>query len=122
MSDAFDRGARLFDAGRFFEAHEAWEERWKTTPDPVERRFLQGLIQVAAAFHKHLAMRSPAAAQRLFARGLAKLDACPPRIGAMDLATFREKVRACAADLNRAPDAATAIPSVGSGHGPHPGD
>jgi predicted metal-dependent hydrolase len=112
MGDAFERGARLFDAGKFFEAHEAWEERWKTSTDEDERRFLQGLIQVAAAFHKLVAMRSPAAAGRLLAKGLAKLDACPSRVEAASLASFREKVRACAVDLARDPEGALAIPCM----------
>jgi hypothetical protein len=32
-------GARLFDAGEFFEAHEAWEERWRVATDKAEREF-----------------------------------------------------------------------------------
>ena len=96
---AFVRGARLFDDGAFFEAHEAWEERWRIAEDETERRFLQGLIQVAAALHKLLVMRSPEAASRLFARALAKLDASPAdltREQGFDLATFRSSVHACA--------------------------
>ena len=43
-------GVDLFNRGAFYEAHEAWEEVWRsTTPEP--RSFLQGLIQVAAALH-----------------------------------------------------------------------
>ncbi len=70
MSEAFGRGARLFDAGMFFEAHEAWEERWKVA-ERDEKRLLQGLIQIAAGFHKLLVMQSPEAAQRLLARVVA---------------------------------------------------
>ncbi len=98
----FVRGARLFDRGAFFEAHEAWEERWRKTLDAQERLFLQGLIQVAAALHKLLAMHSPGPAARLFARALAKLDASPADSGAahdFDLERFRAGVRRCAADL-----------------------
>ncbi|HEY2734587.1 MAG TPA: DUF309 domain-containing protein, partial [Polyangiales bacterium] len=50
--DALRAGASLFNDGRFFDAHEAWEDRWRATHDDTERRFLQGLIQIAAAFHK----------------------------------------------------------------------
>lgn len=54
MSDAPDPaelahgGVRLYNAGRFWEAHEAWEAVWRAAPDP-ERRTWQGLIQAAAA-------------------------------------------------------------------------
>jgi len=42
---------RRYDAGEFFTAHEAWEKPcgWKA-PEP-DKTFLQGLIQVTAAFH-----------------------------------------------------------------------
>ena len=109
----FVRGAALFDRGAFFEAHEAWEERWRVTPDAGERLFLQGLIQVAAALHKLLAMRSPEPAARLFARALAKLDASNADSAAehgFDLERFREGVRRCAADLGAQRFDAAAIP------------
>jgi predicted metal-dependent hydrolase len=99
VDDPFARGARLFDAGEFFEAHEAWEGRWRVAPDKAERDFLQGLIQVAAAFHKLLVMKSAEGASRLLAKGLAKLDACPTQVQGVDIAAFRERLRACASDL-----------------------
>ncbi len=42
-------GVRQYNDGYFFEAHEVWEGLWMQSPWPT-RRFLQGLIQVAAAF------------------------------------------------------------------------
>lgn len=42
-------GVDLYEAGFFWEAHEAWEGIWKASPEPVQRDFLQGLIQLAAA-------------------------------------------------------------------------
>jgi hypothetical protein len=44
-------GARLFDAGDFFAAHEAWEARWRAAAG-AERLRLQGLILAAAALMK----------------------------------------------------------------------
>lgn len=43
-------GLRCYHAEEFFAAHEHWELVWLTLPEP-EKSFLQGLIQVAAAFH-----------------------------------------------------------------------
>jgi predicted metal-dependent hydrolase len=94
--DAFARGARLFDGGAFFEAHEAWEERWRLESDEMQRRFLQGLIQIAAGFHKLLVMESPGSASRLLAKGLAKLDACPAQVAEKGLTAFRDGVTAYA--------------------------
>jgi predicted metal-dependent hydrolase len=94
VEDPFARGARLFDAGEYFEAHEAWEGLWRQATDESERRFLQGLIQVAAAFHKLFVMRSEDAARRLLTRGLAKLEACSDLVAARDLGRFYREVAA----------------------------
>ena len=46
----FSRGIALFNHGEFFEAHEVLEDVWRAAP-PGEKKFLQGLIQVAVSFH-----------------------------------------------------------------------
>jgi uncharacterized protein len=48
----YHHGIQLFNRKAFFDAHEAWEDVWRETEGP-EKRFLQGLIQVAVAFHHH---------------------------------------------------------------------
>ncbi|HEY8086757.1 MAG TPA: DUF309 domain-containing protein [Polyangiaceae bacterium] len=112
--EALLRGARLFDAGAFFEAHEAWEERWRVEKLPAVRTLLQGLIQIAAAFHKLVVADSPAAASRLLARGLAKLDACPDELAARELAGFRDAIRTCGRALAAGRfDASSPIPKIG---------
>ncbi len=112
LVDAFLRGALLFDSGAFFEAHEAWEERWRVETDADSRRCLQGLIQVAAAFHK-LVAKAPDSASRLLARGLAKLDACPASGLGSDLSAFRERLRACAEALADPGFDRSTIPKIG---------
>jgi len=98
--DAFWRGAALFDRGEFFEAHEVWEERWRVTEGACERVLLQGLIQVAAAFHKLFVSHSLDSAERLLCRGLAKLDASPEMVEGFNLAAFLAGLRQCGADLS----------------------
>ena len=44
-------GARLFNAGHYWEAHEAWEEPWSRASGD-ERAYIQALILLAAALHK----------------------------------------------------------------------
>jgi len=46
----FNRGIELFNAGKFWHAHEAWEQVWRRHHED-SRLFIQGLIQMAAAFH-----------------------------------------------------------------------
>jgi len=92
--DAFLRGARLFDAGAFFEAHEAWEEQWLVETDPARKKLFQGLIQVAAGFHKLRARADGASAARLLAKGLAKLESSPAEVGWIGRGPFCDRIRA----------------------------
>jgi predicted metal-dependent hydrolase len=73
-ADLFEEGIAFFDAGRFFEAHEPWEEIWRST-NPEPRDFYQGLVQVAAGLHIWLARRKPAPAARVLGRGVRRLRA-----------------------------------------------
>ncbi|MFY9688705.1 MAG: DUF309 domain-containing protein [Candidatus Acidiferrales bacterium] len=73
--EKFERGVDDFNAGRFFEAHEIWEELWLAAAE-TEKTFLQGLIQVTAAFHHH-ARGNARGRQSLLEAGLAKLAECP---------------------------------------------
>jgi len=61
---AFPRGIDLYHAGFLWEAHEQWESVWRASSDPVQRDFLQGLVQIAASVLK---------ARSGNARGAAKL-------------------------------------------------
>ncbi len=49
------RGIEEFNQGRFFDAHETWEEAWHVETGP-QRDLLRGLIHVAAGYH-HLVRR-----------------------------------------------------------------
>ncbi|HEX9574514.1 MAG TPA: DUF309 domain-containing protein, partial [Myxococcales bacterium] len=66
---ALRRGAALFDQGRFWDAHEAWEEAWLEEDGEV-RLFLQGLIQVAAGYHKATVQLQPNGCVKLLRSGL----------------------------------------------------
>jgi len=46
------RGIELFNRGEFFEAHEVLEDVWRAAPTE-NKKFLQGLVQLAVAFHHH---------------------------------------------------------------------
>ena len=73
--ERFERGLAHFNARQFFEAHEVWEEIWLTEDEP-ERTFLQGLIQIAAAFH-HYRHGNSEGAESLLAAGIVKITRFP---------------------------------------------
>jgi uncharacterized protein len=87
-------GRSAFEEGRFFEAHELWEEVWREL-EGEERRLVQGLIQIAAGLH-HRGRGRHAPAARLVAKGLEKLSRCAP---ALRVALDVEPVAALAARL-----------------------
>ena len=50
----FDNGINLFNSGKYWDAHESWEEIWQELGDKPEDDWeilLRGLIQVAAGLH-----------------------------------------------------------------------
>jgi uncharacterized protein len=90
--EKFERGVSDFNAGRFFEAHEIWEELWLAAAEP-EKTFLQGLIQLTAAFHHH-ARGNARGMQSLLAAGLAKLAECPDGFRGVAIGELRNGARA----------------------------
>ena len=51
-SDQYIRGITLFNSANFFDAHEALEDVWRAAP-PENKKFVQGLVQIAVAFHHY---------------------------------------------------------------------
>ncbi len=86
-NEQFQRGVALFNARKFFEAHEAWEELWLVEPEPG-KSFLQGMIQLAAAFH-HFSRGNSRGAKSLLAAGLTKLERFPSRHRGLALEELR---------------------------------
>jgi hypothetical protein len=70
------QGIAHFNAHEFWHAHEAWEQLWLPATGP-EKQFLQGLIQLAAAYHHVKRGTSPRGAVRLCDAALARLQPFP---------------------------------------------
>lgn len=91
-SDHFLDGVRLFNDGRYFEAHEAWEVPWLRASGD-ERIFLQGLIQLAAAYLQ-LERGNARGASRLFDASIQKLRSVPRNAARVDLPPLLEHAAA----------------------------
>jgi len=87
----YNQGLEAFNSARFYDAHEHWEEVWLKAPEP-ERMFLQGLIQVAAAFHHH-SRANLLGTRNLLRNGLLKLDRFPEIYGDLEIEALRVTVR-----------------------------
>ena len=77
-------GVRLFNQGRYFEAHEVLEEAWLAEPGPI-RALYQGLLQVGVGLH-HAAGGNRDGALRLIDRGSERLREFAPSALGLDVA------------------------------------
>jgi predicted metal-dependent hydrolase len=98
-------GIAFFNAARFFECHEAWEEVWKRAAD-AEKLFFQGMIQAGVAI-LHAERGNSRGARSTWAKARAKLDPLPAEYMGIALAELRDAVEAFVA-------------SVSAGHPPAP--
>jgi len=86
------RGIEEFNRGNFFEAHELWEEAWNEVVGE-EKRFYQGLVQIAAGYHK-LSLAQYSGARKLLERGRQTLSDFPSDYVGVDLTALLETVAA----------------------------
>jgi len=96
--DSYLTAIDRFNHGDFFEAHEVLEDIWRAAPDP-ERKFLQGLIQVAVALHHH-SRGNVVGCRSLLARATGNLSLYPAHHGGLNLAALRVTLDAWRAALD----------------------
>ena len=82
-SQLYREGIRLFNRGAFFDAHEVLENVWRTSPEP-EKKFLQGLIQIAVGLH-HYGTGNFIGARLLLGRAARNLASYPENFGGIQL-------------------------------------
>ena len=82
------RGVAAFNAGRFLTAHEIWEAVWNETVGE-EKRFVQGLVQLAAGYLK-LSSAQYLGALKLLTRGCQTLRTYPPLYAGLQISLLSE--------------------------------
>jgi predicted metal-dependent hydrolase len=75
VGDLLQDGIFFFNDGRYFEAHEAWEDLWRPARGPL-RLFYQGLVQAAVGMH-HLGHGNVNGARAQLGKSLSKLEQYP---------------------------------------------
>ncbi len=103
-------GLRCYRAGEFFAAHEHWEIVWLKLDDP-EKAFLQGVIQMAAAFH-HLQRGNLPGARSLLSRASRRFEPHRDRFAGLEVATMCEEVRLWLAALETADARPATFPKI----------
>ena len=84
----------LYDAGRFWHAHEALEQLWRATSDPALAALYRGIIQLAAAY-VHLERRNLRGGERLLRKAMTNLRRCPPTHGEVRSDRLVERIQSC---------------------------
>src|SRR5580692_1542937 len=87
----FNEGIELFNAGKFFECHEAWEQVWNHSSGD-EKLFYQGIIQAAVAI-LHAQRGNLTGAASMYAKASAKLDHLPSEHMGLALGELRDALK-----------------------------
>jgi predicted metal-dependent hydrolase len=94
---SLSRGIELFNAGRFYEAHEVLEDVWREAAGD-RRLFLQALVQLAVGFH-HYTMDNVVGAESVLERGLGNLAGYSDGCEGIDVRALQANVQAWIAAL-----------------------
>lgn len=81
---------RHFNSGRFFEAHEAFEEMLEQVESDARWELAVALVQVAVAYHK--ASAGHPGVERMLGLGAEKLDAFPAVSYGIDVDALRRRI------------------------------
>jgi predicted metal-dependent hydrolase len=90
-------GIDLYNAGHYWNAHEAWEQVWLDSERDL-RGFYQGLIQITAAF-VHVTRNEYPGSVRLLDAGIEKLERYPAAFKGVHLAPLLDGARAARSRL-----------------------
>ncbi len=113
MDARLREGIELFNQGRFFDCHEVLEELYLETED-ANKPFLEGLIQLAAAFRMFCDFGEVKGAVRMIYQALIRFENYQPaflRVRVQDLCTAAE-AWAKAAERGQDKPSASSIPKI----------
>ncbi len=91
------QGVAYFNACEFFEAHEVWEDLWKSYTGDL-RLFYKGLIQAAVALH-HFGNGNIRGARKVYRSSRGYLEQYGPTCVGLDLQKFIGEFDACFAEV-----------------------
>lgn len=92
VEKSFVTGIELARAGRYFEAHEAFEEAWREA-DPEERDFFQGLVHVVVAWYQS-SRGNRVGCERQLAKASRRLGPFSPSHRGLDVESILRQVTA----------------------------
>jgi predicted metal-dependent hydrolase len=100
----YRKGIELFNCAEFFEAHEVLEDVWRAAP-AEEKKFLQGIIQIAVALYHH-GNGNSVGARSVLRRAFRNLSRYPEGFGGIHLTALLGSI----SDWQHAMDEDTPVP------------
>ena len=104
-------GIRHFNAGRFFEAHEAWETAWKQGRGTPDQEFFKGLSQLGAGY-VHYRRGNPHGAHTLIRRGTGRIRPYGPAHQGVDVERVVQDAEAHATEIQAREAAGKPLPDL----------
>ncbi len=92
-------GIGLFNAGRYFEAHEALEAAWNAEPGKI-RGLYKGILQIAVVY-LHITRGNYAGAVKVYARSQKWMKDWAARCRGIQVEELRRNAEAVIAEVNR---------------------
>ena len=92
-------GLRLFNAGEYFEAHEALEDAWNAEQDKV-RDLYRGILQIAVVY-LHITRQNYNGAVKVYGRSQKWLKGWPENCRGIQVGQLRRDAEAVIAELTR---------------------
>ena len=111
MDARLREGIRLFNAGRFFESHEALEQFYQETEDS-NKPFLEALIELAVAFRLHADFGETKGPVRMIYQALIQFENYPATHLEIRVKDLSESLEAWAKEMEAAGKAVSSIPKI----------
>ena len=92
-------GLRLFNAGKYFEAHEALEDAWNAEKGEV-RELYRGILQIAVVY-LHITRRNYNGAIKVYARSQRWMQNWPEICRGIEVGKLRENAEAVITEVRR---------------------
>ena len=99
LPPAVKRGLELFDARRYWHAHEALEEAWRAERAPI-RDLYRGILQ-AGVTYLHIQRRNYRGAVKVYRRASRYLAQYPAQCCGIDVAQLRSDLDAAIEEIER---------------------
>ena len=110
MNDLFERGMELFNASRYFDAHEVWEDLWRETHGR-DKKLVQALVQSAVALH-HGSTGNYVGARSVMERAIGNMKTATTYRGA-DVAKLRSELQQVSSEIDTGrPFASWRLPKI----------